>query len=80
MCYCASSAVCTQPSQCKANLGMSTQFGLDLLLQYTAALALDIWMLLMQRKMLMRLQALRKPTNTTGCGITSPGTTAPISD
>lgn len=59
---------------------MSTQFGLGLLLQYTLALALDIWMLLMQRKMLMRLQALQKPSNATGCGITSPGTTAHISD
>lgn len=74
--------LCTsvQPSQCKENLNMSTQFGLDFLLQYTPTLALDIWMLLMQHKMLMRPQALQKPSNTTGCGIASPGTTAHISD
>lgn len=74
--------LCTsvQPSQCKENLDMSTQFGLDLLLQYTCTLALDIWMLLMQHKMLMRPQALQKLSNTTGCGIASPGTRAHISD
>jgi len=55
------------------------QFGLDLLLQYTPALALDIWMLLMQHKTLRRPQALQEPNDRAGCDIASPGTAAHVS-
>lgn len=48
---------------------MSTQTGSDLVLQHRCALALDIWMLLMQCEILMRQQALQELNSTTGCGI-----------